>query len=158
MPPGDFVYPVRQRWFAGATQMANEPTFVDGDDIPTRRPIYYHSRLDIGGSEGQIEVVSATAGLVVSAGVDVLPGHKDAPVRPRYDVVCVLDAHGWYYGYVHLKAIDAAIRPGQTVKEGQKIGLLGKEGTSGGWSHLHLDIYSRQPSGRWGIQEGYAFL
>ena len=41
---------------------------------------------------------------------------------------------------------------------GQKIGVLGKEGSSGGWSHLHFDIKSRQPSGKWGIQEGYAFL
>ena len=41
---------------------------------------------------------------------------------------------------------------------GQKIGVLGKEGSSGGWSHLHFDIKGRQPSGKWGIQEGYAFL
>ena len=41
---------------------------------------------------------------------------------------------------------------------GQKIGLLGKEGGSGGWSHLHFDITGRQPSGKWGIIEGYAFL
>jgi hypothetical protein len=26
--PGTFIYPARQRWFASATQMANEPTFV----------------------------------------------------------------------------------------------------------------------------------
>jgi hypothetical protein len=36
--------------------------------------------------------------------------------------------------------------------------MLGKEGSSGGWSHLHFDIKSKQPSGKWGIQEGYAFL
>jgi hypothetical protein len=41
---------------------------------------------------------------------------------------------------------------------GQKVGVLGKEGGSGGWSHLHYAITSRQPSGRWGRQEGYAFL
>ena len=29
-----FGYPVRQRWFAGPTQMANEPTFVDGVESP----------------------------------------------------------------------------------------------------------------------------
>jgi len=28
--PGTFVYPLKQRWFASHTQMANEPTFVDG--------------------------------------------------------------------------------------------------------------------------------
>ncbi|MGZ0168917.1 MAG: PKD domain-containing protein [Planctomycetales bacterium] len=36
--------------------------------------------------------------------------------------------------------------------------MLGKEGGSGGWSHLHFEIKSRQPSGKWGTQEGYAFL
>ena len=41
---------------------------------------------------------------------------------------------------------------------GQKIGTLGKEGGSGGWSHLHYEILSRQASGRLGTQEGYAFL
>jgi hypothetical protein len=35
---------------------------------------------------------------------------------------------------------------------------LGKEGGSGGWSHLHFDIAGLQPSGKWGIIEGYAFL
>ncbi len=34
MPPGAFGYPVRQRWFASGTQMANEPTFVDGGEAP----------------------------------------------------------------------------------------------------------------------------
>jgi len=37
---------------------------------------------------------------------------------------------------------------------GQKIGTLGKEGDSGGWSHLHYEILSRQVSGRLGTQEG----
>src|SRR5262245_34553306 len=50
------------------------------------------------------------------------------------------------------------MRPGAQVTLGQKVGVLGKEGGSGGWSHLHFDITSRQQSGLWGIQEGYAFL
>jgi hypothetical protein len=57
-----------------------------------------------------------------------------------------------------LKTIDPAIKPGARVRMGQAIGVLGKEGGSGGWSHLHFDITSRQPSGKWGTQEGYAFL
>ena len=40
---------------------------------------------------------------------------------------------------------------------GQRIGILGKEGASGGWTHLHFGIKSRQPSGKWGTQEAYAF-
>ncbi|MHC4353155.1 MAG: hypothetical protein ACYS0H_10600, partial [Planctomycetota bacterium] len=33
--PGTFVYPVKQRWFASDTQMANVPTFVDGGELPS---------------------------------------------------------------------------------------------------------------------------
>jgi murein DD-endopeptidase MepM/ murein hydrolase activator NlpD len=155
--PGTFGYPLRQRWFATHTQMANEPTFVDGGENPARKDIYYHNDLDFGGCEGLIEVIAATDGLVVSSAGTTLPGYQDTPARPRYDVVYVLDDRGWYYRYSHLMTIDDAIKPGAKVRLGQKIGLLGKEGGSGGWSHLHFGIVSRQPSGGWGTQEAYAF-
>lgn len=156
LPPGMFRYLVRQRWFASQTQMANEPVFVDGGDIPGPRKIYYHWGLDLGGSEGQVEVLSATDGRVVSASGALLPGEEGTPAQPRYDVVYVRDPRGWYYRYSHLKTID--VKPGEVVRMGQRIGFLGKEGASGGWSHLHFDITRRQPSGSWGIEEGYAFL
>jgi murein DD-endopeptidase MepM/ murein hydrolase activator NlpD len=156
--PGTFVYPARQRWFASATQMANEPTWVDGIEQPSRRKIYYHSGLDIGGAEGMVDVLAATTGLIVSVGKASLPGYEGTPVDLRYDVAYILDDRGWYYRYSHLQSFDPAIKPGTRVTLGQKIGVLGKEGGSGGWSHLHFEIVSRQPSGRWGTQEGYAFL
>jgi hypothetical protein len=49
------------------------------------------------------------------------------------------------------------LRPGIHVKMGQQIGLLGKEGASGGWSHLHFDITALQPNGEYGITDAYAF-
>ena len=156
--PGTFIYPLKQRWFASQTQMANEPTFVDGGEVPGNKKIYYHYGLDSGGAEGMAEVVAATAGRVISSGKEILPGYEDSPAKPRYDVVYLLDERGWYYRYSHLQIIDPAMRNGTQVKLGQKIGVLGKEGGSGGWSHLHFDITSRQPSGLWGIQEGYAFF
>jgi murein DD-endopeptidase MepM/ murein hydrolase activator NlpD len=156
--PGTFMYPAKNRWFASATQMANEPVYVDGGENPLARAIYYHYGLDIGGSEGMVEVVAATDGLVIASGKAVLPGYADSPVRPRYDVIYLLDPRGWYYRYSHLATIHPDVRPGRKVKMGQLLGLLGKEGGSGGWSHLHFDISGRQPSGKWGIIEGYAFL
>jgi murein DD-endopeptidase MepM/ murein hydrolase activator NlpD len=157
--PGTFVYPARQRWFASDTQMANEPTFVDGGEQPAQKSVYYHYGLDIGGAEGLVEVVAAAAGSVVSAGTKLVEsGEKHPPVEPRYDVVYVRDDRGWYYRYSHLYQIDPSVKPGARVKIGQKIGLLGKEGGSGGWSHLHFDISALQPSGRYGIVEGYAFF
>lgn len=157
--PGTFVYPARQRWFASETQMANEPTFVDGGEQPARKAVYYHYGLDIGGAEGLVEIVAATEGVVVSAGGKVLASvGKDSPVNPRYDVVYLRDGRGWYYRYSHLYQIDPSVQVGARMRMGQRIGLLGKEGGSGGWSHLHFDISARQPSGRYGIVEGYAFL
>jgi murein DD-endopeptidase MepM/ murein hydrolase activator NlpD len=90
-----------------------------------------------------------------------MPEHGDAPfykLRGDYDYVYVLDARGWFYRYAHLKSIDEAVQPGKRIKMGQKIGVLGKEGSSGGWAHLHFDIKAKQPSGKWGIQDAYPFL
>ena len=91
-------------------------------------------------------------------GDHVLEGHHDTPVSPRYDVVYILDNRGWYYRYSHLQMIATPVIPGKRVKMGQRIGLIGKEGGSGGWSHLHFGIKCRQPSGMWGTQNGYAFI
>lgn len=167
MKPGSLIYPVDQRWFATRTWFDNEP--VDGGTKILPK-IYYHSGLDIGGAERLVRVLAATDAVVVSSGDDVLPGYllKDggksrygegrSPVAPRSDVVYLKDERGWYYRYSHLHSISEAIRPGRTIDQGTEIGLLGKKGASGGWSHLHFEIKSRQPSGKWGTQAGYAFL
>jgi murein DD-endopeptidase MepM/ murein hydrolase activator NlpD len=156
MRPGTFTCPVRQRWLVSDTQMANEPTFVNGDERPGHTNIYYHYGLDFGGAEGLVEVVSATDGLVVSAAGQTLAGYADSPVRPRADVIYIVDELGWYYRYSHLQTVE--VRAGQRVRMGQRLGLLGKEGSSGGWAHLHFDITRRQPSGVWGIEEAYAYV
>jgi len=111
--PGTFVYPVKQRWFASDTQMANVPVFVDGGEIPGSKDIYYHYGLDFGGAEGLVDVVSATDGLVVSAAQEKLPGYEDSPVKPRYDVIYILDEQGWFYRYSHLYKIDDFVKPGR---------------------------------------------
>jgi len=155
--PGTFVYPVKQRWFASYTQMANEPTYVDGGEEPSKKNIYYHYGLDFGGAEGLTEIVSASAGLVVSVGEAVLPGDHP-PVSSRYDVVYIRDDRGWYYRYSHMSAINPDLKVGGRIEAGQAIGILGKEGGSGGWSHQHFDITTMMPSGEWGIQDGYAYI
>ena len=79
--PETFVCPVRQRWFAGLTQMSNEPTYVDAGEVPGSEKIYYHGGLDFGGAEGLITIVAATDGLVVSRGTAFLPQHDPAARR-----------------------------------------------------------------------------
>ncbi len=153
--PGSLGYPVKQRWSASLTWMDNEPVDAGERILPT---IYYHSGVDIGGAEGRVGVIAATDGLVVSRGEAILAGYEDTPVSKRQDVVYLLDARGWYYRYSHLQEIDSNLKLGATVTRGQTIGLIGKAGASGGWSHLHFEIKSRQPSGKWGTQAGYALL
>lgn len=152
--PDQFAYPVKQAWFASQTSFSNEPV--------APRPngqLYYHAGLDIGGAEGLTEVVAATDGLVVSHGLKVHPDHtEDTPIDSRYDVIYLRDERGWYYRYSHLHSFDSELKLGQYIKKGTRLGLVGKEGGSGGWSHLHFEIKSRQPSGGWGTQDGYAFI
>ncbi len=153
LQPGTFVYPIRQRWLASDTWCSNEPVSLLGGKI------YYHAGIDFGGAEGLTEILSATDGLVVCAGDRVHGDIKDhPPVKPRYDVIYIKDARGWYYRYSHLHAIATAVQPGKTVRAGQYLGLVGKEGSSGGWAHLHFEIKSLQPSGKWGTQDSYGFL
>ena len=155
--PETFSPPVRIRFFASDTQMANVPVYVDGAERPASQ-CYYHSGLDFGGAEGMVPIYAATDGLVVSAADKTLEEHKqDSPVSPRYDVVYLLDPRGWYYRYSHMERILDGIRPGVRVKRGQQIGVLGKEGGSGGWTHLHFEALARQPSGKWGTEEAYAY-
>ena len=155
--PGTLVYPVSQKWLASYTQFSNEP--VVGPPRPEGK-IYYHSGLDFGGAEDMTEVYAATDGLLVSVRGEVLAGEDepDNPIEPRYDVVYIRDARGWYYRYSHFDSIIPELQVGQRVRAGQKLGMLGKEGGSGGWTHLHFEIKSKQPSGKWGTQEGYAFV
>lgn len=154
--PGTMIYPVKQDWLATRTWFDNEP--VDGGNTVIKK-IYYHSGLDIGASEGLVEVIAATDGLVVQRGEEILEGHADGkPTAARADVVYLLDGRGWYYRYSHLKEIDPAIQTGNVIKMGTRIGVAGKEGASGGWSHLHFEIKSEQPSGEWGTQAGYAIM
>ena len=154
--PGTIIYPLKQAWFATRTWFDNQP--VDGGDTILKK-VYYHAGLDIGATEGLTEVIAATDALVVQSGVNVLEGHQeDTPTSPRDDVVYLLDRRGWYYRYSHFKEIFPTVQPGRVISQGEPLGLVGKEGASGGWSHLHFEIKSRQPSGKWGTQAGFAFL
>ncbi len=155
--PEPLVYPAKQTWFATMTQMANERTYVDGGELPPQDPngyIYHHYGMDIGGHDKAVPIIAARGGLVVVHGENCI----DAQHLIRYDRVVVKDDAGWYFLYSHLDMIAPNIVLGERVNPGDWIGILGKEGASGGWSHLHFGITSPQPSGCDGQVEGYPFL
>jgi hypothetical protein len=114
--------------------------------------------MDIGGAEGLIEVVAATDGVVLNRGNESAPGAPHPAAKPRYDAIYIQDNRGWLYRYSHLMSFDPAPRAGGRVKQGQRLGYIGKEGSSGGWTHLHFSVESLQPSGKWGMEDSYAFL
>jgi murein DD-endopeptidase MepM/ murein hydrolase activator NlpD len=157
--PGTFVYPVKQEWLASMSQSGNEPTYVDWGESVANKEIYYHEGHDIGGAEGLDEILSATAGLVVSANGDTLEGYDDFPGDIRADVVYIVNDLGWYLRYSHLDSTDPAIKPGTRIKMGQRIGFMGKQGGSGGWVHLHFGISHKETStGDWGIEDAYPYV
>ena len=88
----------------------------------------------------------------------VLDGYKDTPVDPRYDVVYLLDDRGWFYRYSHLHTIAEAIKPGRMVKIGQPHRRARQGRGQRRLVALALRYLPRQPSGEWGVQEGYGFL
>ena len=152
--PGTFVYPVDQRWGAASTLFDNE--IGDGELYGPER-VYYHQGFDFGGADRIVPVHAATNGLVVSARGESLEGIPEC-VRPRYDVVYLRDPRGWYYRYSHFDSIDEAVQVGGNVAIGQQIGVLGKEGGSGGWAHLHFELIRPQENGEYGSDSMYAFL
>lgn len=157
LPAGTFAPPLAIRWLSGFTQVGNEP--VTGFSDPNSK-IYYHFGCDLGAAEGLVDVTAATVGTVVTSGGVILSGYETHPAiarRPnRPDVVTVMDNRGWFWRHSHNKNIQVSV--GQTLQIGQKIADLGKEGPSGGWSHLHMDCTRVQPSGDWGVTNIYPFL
>jgi murein DD-endopeptidase MepM/ murein hydrolase activator NlpD len=157
--PGTFVYPLEQAWFGSMTQSGNEPTYVDWGESAANKRIYYHSAHDMGGAEGMDQVVAATDGLVIGAYNKILAGYDTIPVFVHTDAVSVLDDRGWLVEYLHLDSTDPGIKLGERVKMGQKIGMIGKQGTSGGWCHLHFEIKNRENlTGNWNSEGAYAYV
>ena len=158
---GTFVYPVKQKWFANMTQIGNEPVYVSGGEDNNNKAIYYHECIDIGGAEGMDEIVSATDGLVISAKGEILKGYEKLKLRriEAKDGVYILDKRGWFIRYSHLDSTDPSIKPGVNVKMGQRIGLMGKQGSSGGYVHLHYAIYIADPvSDEYQSEDAYPYI
>lgn len=150
--PGSFKYPIKQQWCASTTWYSNEPI-----SPRVAGKVYYHSGMDFGAVDGLTEIVAATNGKIITLGDEV---HEDPhpAASPRYDVIYIEDSRGWIYRYSHLSVIDPNLHLGDNVMMGQRLGYVGKEGSSGGWSHLHFEIQSIQPSGMWAVQDSYPFL
>jgi murein DD-endopeptidase MepM/ murein hydrolase activator NlpD len=93
-------------------------TREDNPDVP-------HNGIDIGAPEGSVVRASAD-GLVVFAG----------EFRSYGNVVFLVHKNGWVTNYAHCQR--TTVRPGELVRRGQPIALLGNTGVSRG-PHVHYE-------------------
>jgi murein DD-endopeptidase MepM/ murein hydrolase activator NlpD len=157
--PGTFAYPLKQVWFASRMQSQNELAGLGWAENLKSSNIGYHPTHDFGGAESMDEIIAATGGLVVSSQNEVLEGYEDLPGDVRPDVIWIVDGRGWYYRYSHLDSIEPEIIPGARIEIGQHLGLMGKQGGSGGWVHLHFGVHYKEPgSSVWEVEDAYPYL
>jgi murein DD-endopeptidase MepM/ murein hydrolase activator NlpD len=94
---------------------------------PITRNRAWHNGVDFAGKEGA-DVIAVAAGVVVFAGQ-----------RSGYGKMIELN-HGSGYStrYGHHK--DLVVKPGDIVRKGQVIGLMGSSGRSTG-PHVHFEVF-----------------
>jgi murein DD-endopeptidase MepM/ murein hydrolase activator NlpD len=83
-------------------------------------------------------VLAARAGTVVRVVDHFTRGGPSKSLASRANIVIVLHDDGTFADYVHLSP-NAAVKPGQRVAAGDRIGLSGNTGYTTG-PHLHFDV------------------
>jgi murein DD-endopeptidase MepM/ murein hydrolase activator NlpD len=117
------------RLFSQGTQSYNEPVHLgEGDGDPTGQRFYHNYGFDMAGFDGRDVVVSPIDGRVIS-------------VQPEVGWVAIEDDRGIVIDCGHMDSIQPGIEEGIAVKRGQEVGLVGRKGPSGNYSHLHLGLY-----------------
>jgi murein DD-endopeptidase MepM/ murein hydrolase activator NlpD len=125
-----FCFPLPgYRLFSHGMQAYNEPVHLghrDGD--PAGQRFYHNYGVDLAGYEGRQKVLSCIDGIVVQTN----PAEGDLSIR---------DDRGFVLYYGHLDSILPEIKVGTAVKRGQWVGMLGRRGASGNFSHLHVGTF-----------------
>ena len=121
MDPGALFCPIQgakiiQKF--GPTSFALEPAFGGY--------LHFHSGVDLIAEYGT-PIVAAAGGKVTAAGYADYFGLR----------VAITDSYGLVEIYAHMS--DASVNVGDSIQQGQKVGLVGSTGLSVG-SHLHLQL------------------
>ncbi len=125
-----FCFPLPgYRLFSHGVQAYNEPVHLgDRDGDPQGQRFYHNYGVDLAGYEGRQKVLSCIDGVVIQA------DHEQGSLSIR-------DDRGFILNYGHLDSILPEIKMGFPVKQGQWVGVLGRRGASGNFSHLHVGAY-----------------
>jgi hypothetical protein len=125
-----FVFPLAgYSLFSQGTQGYNEPVhWGDRDGDPAGQRFYHNYGFDMAGFEGRDEVVACADATVIG-------------VYPDVGTLLFEDDRGFVFEYGHMEKILPEIKDGLQVKRGRKLGLLGRRGGSGNFSHLHVGAY-----------------
>lgn len=102
---------------------------------PRSRKTRLHMGTDIK-RRAKTPILSATDGVVKFIGYLPIPGYY----------VMIVDPYGYTYHYYHMFELTTFVKEGDTVKQGQQIGIVGSTGNSAAY-HLHLGVVS--PEGKY---------
>lgn len=117
--------------FSHGMQSYNEVVHLGWKDGCPEGVTFYHDYgIDFAGYEGREQIVSCTDGKVI-----------DLSSKREHTFVIIQDDNGLIWEYGHLDSISPEVEKGSHIERGQKIGVLGKTGPSGNFSHLHLGTY-----------------
>ena len=111
-------------------------------DYKTRQKDYTtHKGMDFVNAAGGVCAVIAVADGVVDSCRNDIQG-VDHTTYTAGNFVRIKHPNGTYTRYLHLAPESVCVKVGQTVKAGDKLGVMGNTGDSYG-VHLHFDVYVR---------------
>jgi murein DD-endopeptidase MepM/ murein hydrolase activator NlpD len=93
-------------------------------------------------------ICAARAGVVVRVKQDGNKGGWNKKYRPYGNVIVIQHSDGSRAGYWHLQFNSAMVNLGDTVIQGQPIGLSGKTGYTL-FPHLHFIVWRFDDKGKW---------
>lgn len=111
---------------------------IISSDYKTRNPEYpTHKGIDLISISGKdLSIIAIEGGKVVSA-VDGISGHDEYNTCGNF--VKIKHANGKFTRYLHMLKDSVCVKVGDTVKKGDKLGIMGNTGYSFG-KHLHFDV------------------
>ena len=94
------------------------------------------------------KVCAVRDGVVIRVKEDGKKGGGNIKYRPEGNLIVIQHADNTRSGYWHLKYNGALVNVGDTVRQGQVIGLSGKTGYTY-FPHLHFIVWRSDQKGQW---------